>query len=318
MIDPKQRPAVSVIIPSYNTAHLIGEALDSVFAQTFTDFEVVVVNDGSPDTPELERVLEPYRDRIVYVVQENRGLAGARNTAIRHARADLLALLDSDDAFEPDYLAVQLQILRENPGIDVVCPSTRIIGDVAEAGRFSYELSPSEGEVTFEGLVTQRYSVSGMALVRREVVERAGMYDESLRSSEDFDMWLRILRRGGRILSHHRVVGRYRRRAGSLSSDPIWMCHHILKVLDKLLDAKDLSPRERGLVETAVERVNATLQLERGKVELAKRNFAAARRDFEGAYQFFRTRKLRLVLWAVRVAPGLLLRLQHRRTTVSG
>src|SRR4029453_10160507 len=77
-----QPPAVSVIIPAYKTAPFIGETLASVVAQTFQDFEIIVVNDGSPDTVELERVIEPYRERITYVVQENRGLSAARNAGI--------------------------------------------------------------------------------------------------------------------------------------------------------------------------------------------------------------------------------------------
>jgi len=97
-------PRVSVIIPCYNTAQFVAETLDSVFSQTYSDYEVVVVNDGSPDTPDLERVLGPYLSRIVYVKSDNCGLAGARNNGIRASKGELIALLDSDDAWEPRYL----------------------------------------------------------------------------------------------------------------------------------------------------------------------------------------------------------------------
>src|SRR5262249_53899875 len=90
-------PAVSVIIPAYRVTQYIVGALDSVLAQTFTDYETIVINDGCPETAALERVLEPYRDRIIYFKQENRGPAAARNTGIRAARAPLIALLDADD-----------------------------------------------------------------------------------------------------------------------------------------------------------------------------------------------------------------------------
>ena len=106
---------VSVIIPAYNTAAYITETLDSVFAQTFKDFEVIVVNDGSPDTEDLERVLQPYRARIVYVKQENRGVSGARNAGILRARGEFLAFLDSDDVWLPDYLAEQMKFLEAHP-----------------------------------------------------------------------------------------------------------------------------------------------------------------------------------------------------------
>ena len=87
-------PTLSIIIPAYNAAAFIDETLESVFAQTFSDFEVILVNDGSSDGPELERVIAPYRNRILYLDQDNLGPAGARNTGIRHARGKYLAFLE--------------------------------------------------------------------------------------------------------------------------------------------------------------------------------------------------------------------------------
>src|ERR1700727_1775646 len=101
-------PQVSVIIPCYNTAEFITACLDSVFAQTYSDLETILVNDGSPDTPALEKALQPYKSRIVYIKQENKRAAGARNNAIRHARGKFLAFLDSDDTWLPDHLAAQM------------------------------------------------------------------------------------------------------------------------------------------------------------------------------------------------------------------
>src|SRR5687768_16945399 len=98
--DMSSAPAVSVIIPAYNTAKYIGATIASIVAQTYTNYEIIVVNDGSPDTPAIEAALAPFRDRIIYLVQENRGIAVARNRAIRIARGRYVALLDSDDAWE--------------------------------------------------------------------------------------------------------------------------------------------------------------------------------------------------------------------------
>ena len=92
-MDQAGSPLVSVIIPAYDVAEFIGDALNSVFAQTFSDFEVIVINDGSPDTAKLERVLGPYMSRIVYLKQENRGVSAARNTGIAAARGSLIAFL---------------------------------------------------------------------------------------------------------------------------------------------------------------------------------------------------------------------------------
>ena len=126
-------PRVSIIIPSYNTARLIAACLDSIFAQTFQDFEAIVVNDGSPDTAELEKVLQPYldrnSDRIVYIKQANKRAAGARNTAIARARGEFLAFLDSDDTWLPNHLESQMKQFEADPALGLVYANAVLIGD---------------------------------------------------------------------------------------------------------------------------------------------------------------------------------------------
>lgn len=306
-------PAVSVIIPTYNTAHYIEETLDSVFAQTFKDYEVVVVNDGSPDTEDLERVLAPYRDRIIYIKQENRGLSGARNTAIRAARAPLVALLDSDDIWEPNYLAVQVAEMQRDSTIGALYPNAITFGDSVNAGREFMDLCPSEGEVTFEALVTQQCNVLVLATVRREALMRAGLFDESLRSSEDFDMWLRLVGQGERIAYHRQVLARRRLRRGSLSSDPVWMRKHILQVLDKAARNMDLTPGQRAIL--ALQRANfyATLRLFEGKRAFFQGDAGTAREAMKEANTFLKSRKLTALMMALKFAPRLLLRAYDAR-----
>ena len=98
-------PLVSVIVPAYRAAPYIAETIDSILAQTFCGYEIIVVNNGSPDTEDLERALHPYRGRIESIVQENRGQAGGRNTGIRHSRGEFVAFLDQDDQWEPQFLS---------------------------------------------------------------------------------------------------------------------------------------------------------------------------------------------------------------------
>ena len=126
-------------MPAYNTAALIGEALDSVLAQTYTNFETIVINDGSPDTAQLEEALRPYRSRIVYIVQENRRAAGARNTGIKNARGKYLAFLDSDDCWLPENLATQMKFFEQDPSLDMV------YADAAFAGRAVAGQDPHAG-----------------------------------------------------------------------------------------------------------------------------------------------------------------------------
>src|SRR3977135_1454602 len=149
-------PLVSIIIPAYNVAPFIGETLDSVFGQTCTDFEVILVNDGSPDTEEFERVLQPYRDRIRYLKQENSGASAARNAGLRGARGELRAFLDSYDLWAPQYLEQQLKFIREY-GCDLACADAMIFGVSADAGH-SYmeslmESAPAERLVAVVALV---------------------------------------------------------------------------------------------------------------------------------------------------------------------
>lgn len=308
--------SVSVIIPCYNAATYVAEAVASVFAQTRSDFEVIVVNDGSPDAEELEAALAVYRDRIVYISQENRGVSSARNTGIRAARGEFVALLDSDDAWEPDYLAVQLAILARNPDVDIVYPNVLICGNTLEKGWPSMDHNPSHGAVTFKSIVTQQCNVHSCVTARREVILRAGLFDESLRSSEDFDLWLRVVKLGGRIDYHRKVLVRYRRRGGSLSSDPIWMCQHVVRVLDKADRTLSLTVDERSAVVRERGRWYAAARVHEGKQRMAAGDYGGAISQFMEANAILGQRKLAIVIRVLRLAPGLLARLYVARDSI--
>ena len=306
------QPAVSVIIPAYNTAQFIAETLQSVFAQTFTDYEVIVINDGSPDTPELERVIAPYRDRIHYLVQANRGLSAARNAGIAVASGEFVALLDSDDVWEPDYLSHQLAVMRDS-GYDVVYPNATTFGDPLRSGRLFMDVHPSTGEVTFESLVGQQCNVMVSVLARRDVLVAAGLFDESLRSSEDFDMWLRVVQGGWRIGYHRRSLVGSRLRRGSLSADAVNMCHHIVRVLDKVSREMSLTPAQQALVAARRAHFSALLRLHEGKRAFFAGNHKEAVRALSEANAYLRRRKIALALLVLRFTPGLLLRAYDMR-----
>ncbi|MCA1621771.1 MAG: glycosyltransferase family 2 protein [Acidobacteria bacterium] len=298
-------PAVSVIMPTYNVARYIGEALESVFAQTFKDFEVIVVNDGSPDTPELERVLAPYLSRIVYLKQENGGVSAARNAAIRAARAPLVAHLDPDDLWEPDYLAAQLEELGRDPSTDVLYPDALIFGDAPEAGRRFMEWCPSAGEVSVEALLEERCHVMCAVTARRDALLRAGLFDEGLRCSEDFELWLRVLKSGGRIRYQRRVLARYRRHDASHTADPARLSRAVLRMLDKVETSLDLAPAELRALRGMRGRVRAGAALEDGKAALSRGDVGAALARLRAANAHQRSLKLSLVVLALRFAPGL-------------
>lgn len=307
-MDQTGSPLVSVIIPAFNVAKFIGDALNSALAQSFTDYEVIVINDGSPDTPELERTLAPYMSRIVYLKQENGGVSAARNTGIRAARGSLIAFLDGDDVWLPNYLEIQVKRIQADPSIDVLYPNVLMFGDSSEDGEEFMTTCPSNGEVTFERLLRQECNVSNCSIVRKETIIRAGLFDESLRSVEDFDLWLRVIKGGGRIAYHRDVLARYRRRQGSLTADPVWLSEHILSVLAKVKQRDDLTPSERAAVENRYEHFHALLRLHEGKHAFFSGDIAGAIKGLTEANRFFRNKKTAFTLMMLRVAPRLLLR----------
>jgi glycosyltransferase involved in cell wall biosynthesis len=300
-------PLVSVIVPAYRATPFIAGALDSILAQTFQDFEIIVVNDGSPDSEELEKVLEPYRSRIVYLRQENQGVSSARNTGIQASRGTYIAPLDADDLWYPEHLQTQLAVFEADPAIDMVYADARIFGDVPEAGKGLMELRPSRGEVTFERLVTQECSVNCcVSVVRREILIRAGLFDPTVRRAEDVDVWLRIAMQGGRITYQRRALGQYRRNPGGLSSNTVGMIEGYIGVLSKIAQSPLLSAADRQVVERQIPVERARMEREQGKRAFLAGDREAAISHLSRAQTQQRSLKLALILGMLRVAPGFL------------
>jgi glycosyltransferase involved in cell wall biosynthesis len=303
-VNPKT-PAVTIVIPAYNTASYIRQALDSVKAQTVSDYEVIVVNDGSDDCDELERVLGSHPLPIIYLSQENRGVSAARNAAIKIARGKFYAQLDADDQWTPEYLEVQLGLLADNPDVALVYPNATIIGDTSDVGVEFMKVCPSDGEVNFETLVRQQCTVMTCVTARMSAIREAGMFDESLRSCEDFDLWVRIAKNGGRIIYHRRILALYRRHGGSLSSDRVWMTRNLVSVFEKCAGTLNLTPEETKLLNEETIRSRAMLNLFEGKRALRAGDGRKALVHFREANNDLQTPKLALVILFLRYLPRL-------------
>jgi glycosyltransferase involved in cell wall biosynthesis len=308
----EQPPIVSVIIPAYNAADYIGAALDSIFSQTLNDYEAIVINDGSPDTTQLEQALAPYLARIVYLKQENRGAASARNAGLRIARGRFVAFLDADDFWLPVYLTSQINFL-ESSKVDLVYADAELLGDSQLAGRTYMETAPSSGEVNAESLLALRCNlITSGVVARRQPIIEVGMFDEAIRRGHDFDLWLRLAKHGAKMAYQRKVLLKHRILESSLSGDIASQYQRAFKVLDTIRQRGNLTAREASTLDHTLQKIQAEIELERGKGLLRERKFSEAAEALRRANQFYRSPKLRLVLVALRVAPNILWRIYRR------
>jgi hypothetical protein len=300
-----QTPSVSVIMPAYNAASLISEALNSVLAQTYREFEVIVINDGSPDTQDLEESVRPFLEDIVYIRQDNRRAAGARNTGIRRARGQFLAFLDADDSWTPEYLESQMKLFEQTPSLDVVYSDAFYYSDSQSPGRRYMETCPSRGPATLEALLLERCHVCiSCTVARKQIILRAGLFDENLPRCDDYDMWLRVASCGGKIGYQQKALGWIRPgRPGSLGESQIKMHEAAVQILHKLEGWPVLQPSARGVVTQALARERALVALERGKAALSTGAFGEAGDALREANAFFQNSRLRLALLGLQIAP---------------
>jgi len=312
-------PRVSVIMPSYNTANLIAGSLDSVLAQTFSDFEIIVVNDGSPDTSELERVLQPYSSRIVYIKQENKRAGGARNTAIGKARGEFLAFLDSDDIWLPDHLASQMQMFEEDRALDLVYSNCLSVGDPTNIHDFMSRC-PSQGPASFLALAVEHCQIPVSTVVaRKSAIVRAGLFDESLARCDDYDMWLRAAFHGAKIGYTRRVQARLNGgRPGSLGASRAKMAEAYWKILEKAEQSLPLTPNDRDVVRKRAHEIHGRYLLEEGKFSLQQGQVDEARKFFSEANSYLRRSKLGLVVLGLKIAPGVTSRLVALMNRIRG
>jgi len=222
-------PTVSIIVPAYNQCRYLGDAIRSALAQTHADHEVMVVDDGSTDDTAV--VCRSFTDsRVRYVWQENRGLSAARNTGIREARGDFLSFLDSDDLFLPEKLELLLGAFERDPGLGLVAGQAVLIDRHGQRIGEVFD-RPLPDEPT--DLLLGNPLHVGSVLLRRGWQERVGLFDESLRSYEDWDMWLRLARAGCRMGWVAQPVSLYRFHQDQMTRIGPQMTAATFAVLDK-------------------------------------------------------------------------------------
>ncbi len=310
----KASEMISVVIPAYRCSQYIAQAVQSVLAQTFPACELIIVNDGSPDTPLLEAALLPYQESIRYVKQPTRGPSGARNTGILQARGDYIAFLDGDDYWFSDHLAKQMAMFREDPSLDLVYCDSILVKDERPFAR-AFDIEPQCAKVTFESLLVEDSAIStSSTVVSRSAIMAAGMFDENFMRCEDFDTWLRMSFAGARMAFHSDARVFHRINEAGLSADKLSMKKDRIRVYQKMASNFSISERQQGIVRELIARTEADCQVDELKRALEKGDyvgaFAAARQASAAKSNW----KLKISLLGLRLMPALFRRIHLARS----
>ena len=213
-------PAISVILPTYNRAAVLKRAVDSILAQDFADFDVIVVDDGSED--ETARLMQSYRDpRIIYVCQPaNRGGNACRNDGIMQARSDIICFLDSDDAYLPHKLGFVAAYFMQHPDIDVLVDSFELVYPMEQGAWRKPRVNPVlDHSTVVEWAVYSRrlYKATPAISARRQALLAVGLFDETLKRLQDMDLLLRLAR-SHRCATTDQILWTKYRTAGAIST----------------------------------------------------------------------------------------------------
>lgn len=267
-------PLVSIILPTHNRAGYLLESIGSVLAQTYPHWELIVWDDGSTD--ETAEIVRSYADgRIRSFYEPNQGVAYARNQAIRRSTGGYIAFLDSDDAWLPEKLKIQVQILEKYPEIDVLFGDFLNINLVTHQEGLGFQQNAAtmkllqrkllDGRVNLieanflEALLRANFIATDSLLLRRSVLASAEVFDTRLRSSEDFELWLRLGLSGAQFAFTEQVLLRRVKPAESLSSPNVVAYEYRLMALDvcaqdmEVAQRTDLLPLLRPLYRTALQ-----------------------------------------------------------------
>ena len=242
---------ISVIIPTYNREHRLKNAIDSLLAQTYPYFELIVVDDGSEDN--TSELVASYDEEIVYIRQANKGPAAARNRGIQAARYNMIAFLDSDDRFAADKLQAQITAMQEKPSYlvshteEIWYRHGRILNQKKRHKKRSGYIFRQSLELCAVGMST--------VMMHREVFERYGFFDEEFPCCEDYDLWLRVSAEQEFLLIDKPLTLKDGGRVDQLSSIyRMGMDKYRIKAIMKLLESGRMTEDQRQLAERELER----------------------------------------------------------------
>ena len=235
-------PSISVVIPTYNTAGLLRQAIDSALAQTLPSAEIIVIDDGSID--DTSDVVASYGDRVRYVQQANAGVSAARNRGLRLASSEFVAFLDSDDVWHPRKLELQAAPLAADAGLGMLGTFMFDWPLAAMPNVTDEPLAAPLEEISWERLVVKNHFVTSSVMIRASILAEVGTFDPALKSTEDRDLWLRIAERS-RVANVPLPLTGNRPLAGSLSRKAFPVQENMLRMLAKVDAANGWKGRPR-------------------------------------------------------------------------
>ena len=267
-------PRFTVTIPAYNASATIAETIESVLAQTFTDWEMVIVDDGSTDDTRQVGLGYAAKDpRIRVISQENRGSGGAYNTAVAAARADLLVMLSADDLLLPEHLATFDPFVDANPDAAIFTSDGYYLYD--DGSRELANLQSAWADRSSCGLIDLFHACFfGMgAVYRRAVYDAVGGFEEDI-YAEDYLFWLMALAKGFRHRSIDTPLGIHRRNSVQKSADTVRMRQAQLRSVQEVLATGLLKPEEAAVAERTIAGLKRTILIRRTLVALLGRDGA--------------------------------------------
>lgn len=303
-------------MPAFQVGPYLGAAIESVCAQTYADWELVITDDGSTDTTAAIAARWAARDpRVRLLRQSNKGISAARNHSLRAAKGVLLAILDSDDVWEPTYLGEQVAILNARPEVDIVTANALFLGSRLN-GQPARPFPDARPEPDLANILADETSVFIMSVFRRRVYETIGDFDETFRTNEDYDYWIRAAAAGFRFARNDRPLGRYRRRDDSLSASEVRMLKGILRVFLKTRPLVAERPFENALLEAQICRFGQELVAAEARAALETGDARAISDRLTALHTIRGGTALGIACMLARLSPGLLSRAYQVRRAV--
>jgi glycosyltransferase involved in cell wall biosynthesis len=233
----EDKVTVSVVIPAYNQARFLKEAIESALSQTYPISEIVVVDDGSTDeTPE---VAQGYGNLIHYIRQENQGLAAARNTGILHSNGKYIALLDSDDQWLPPFLQTMTSLISQNSDATVFYCGWRYVDVDSRTLPQQPQTKVVPPDEIYWALLRANFLIPSSVVLERSQILKAGLFDPAFRRLQDWELWLRLLKAGHIFVGSNACLVHYRLHGNALSDDPHSGQQAVMALVEKLFGTDD-------------------------------------------------------------------------------